>query len=228
LDRVFQGAASDDISALTDALDGEEDVIEAVLKARDNKGRTVLQAAIVSGALEASKFLCAEGQKWAKRRQFMFELQGQLLERDLGRFINGRDHDGRGALSLLCSASKTSREAVVLLLESQADPMQRDFRGLTPLIECARTGNIGMMKLLLGATRGAALLSTDDQNCSALHWAAKEGQLETVELLVKAGVDAEAADVEGRSAADVAREAGHDEVADLLERAAGDDWESEY
>jgi len=228
LDRVFQGAASDDISALTAALDSEEDVIEAVLKARDNMGRTVLQAAIVSGALEAAKFLCAEGQKWTKKRQFMFELQGQLLERDLGRFINGRDHDGRGALSLLCSASKSSRESVILLLESQADPMQRDFRGLTPLTDCARTGNVAMMKLLLGATRGAALHSTDDENCSALHWAAKEGQLETVDLLVKAGVDAEAADMEGRTAADVAREAGHDEVADLLEKAMGEDWESEY
>jgi len=85
-----------------------------------------------------------------------------------------------------------------------------------------------MMKLLLGATRGAALHSTDDENCSALHWAAKEGQLETVDLLVKAGVDAEAADMEGRTAADVAREAGHDEVADLLEKAMGEDWESEY
>jgi len=111
----------------------------------------------------------------------------------------------------------------MLLLDSQADPTQRDVSGATPFIECAKVGNVGLLKLLLGATRGIVLLSSDDSNRSALHWASRNGHVEAVDLLLKAGADADAADVEGHTAADAARQAGYIEVAQMVAEAMSDE-----
>eukprot|EP00419_Tripos_fusus_P029087 CAMPEP_0172700706 /NCGR_PEP_ID=MMETSP1074-20121228/31099_1 /TAXON_ID=2916 /ORGANISM="Ceratium fusus, Strain PA161109" /LENGTH=1116 /DNA_ID=CAMNT_0013522133 /DNA_START=152 /DNA_END=3500 /DNA_ORIENTATION=+ len=220
--ELFNAARENDISAFSDAL-REEDTLETLLRSRDDEGRTVLQVALVSGSAEIAKLLCNEGQRWAQRRKYMFDLQGQLLERELGRFINGKDDYGKGALSSFCASPHATREAVILLLESQADPMQRDMTGATPFIECAKVGNVGLLKLLLGATQGAVLLNSDESNRSALHWASHSGHVEAVELLLKAGADADAADVEGRSAADAARQAGYIKVAEMLAEAMSDE-----
>jgi ankyrin repeat protein len=54
----------------------------------------------------------------------------------------------------------------------------------------------------------------------ALHTTAYNGDLDLTGWLLERGADASIADSQGRRPADVARERGHTEVADLLERAA--------
>uniref|UniRef100_A0A7S4WDI4 EF-hand domain-containing protein n=1 Tax=Alexandrium monilatum TaxID=311494 RepID=A0A7S4WDI4_9DINO len=227
-DRLFEAASSDDVGALRAALQGEEDAVMAVLRARDGTGRTLLQVAIISGSEEAATFILGEGQRWAQRRKFMFQLQGELLERELGRFVNGQDHYGQNALAVLCSAPTATREVFIMLMEAQADPTQRDMTGKTPFLECAKSGNVQVMGALLRASRGVALADVDDANRSALHWAAHEGQQQAVELLLKANADADAADLEGNTAADLARVAGHIQVAQMLAEAMSDEALDEF
>mmetsp|Transcript_109672 Transcript_109672/g.333451 ORF Transcript_109672/g.333451 Transcript_109672/m.333451 type:complete len:481 (-) Transcript_109672:207-1649(-) len=221
-DWLFEAATSDDVAALKEKLQSEGDAVTAVLRARDGMGRTLLQVALAHGSGEAAKFLLGEGQRWAQRRKYMFQLQGELLERELGRFVNGQDQQGQAALAVLCSHPSPNREVVIMLLEAQADPTQRDASGATPFIQCAKSGSIGLLKLLLNATRGAVLGDADDDNCSALHWAAQEGRSEAVEVLLKAGADADAADVKGQTPAAKARDADHMEVVQMLAEAMSD------
>eukprot|EP00913_Durusdinium_trenchii_P002324 g2146.t1 len=116
-------------------------------------------------------------------------------------------------------------------MEVQADPFQPDAEGRTPFLECARVGNCSFMALLLKGSRGTVLLDMDsrgegcgsggsvegpqreDRECkTALHYAAEAGKKEAIQLLLKAGATVEALDLQGRSAASYANEAGHDEA----------------
>jgi ankyrin repeat protein len=54
---------------------------------------------------------------------------------------------------------------------------------------------------------------------TALMWAAGQGHAETVEVLLKSGADASLRDDRGKTAADIAAEAAHGEVADRLRSA---------
>ena len=50
----------------------------------------------------------------------------------------------------------------------------------------------------------------------ALHAAARNGNVELAELLLERGADATLAAEDGRTAATIAREAGHEQLADSL------------
>merc|ERR1711870_103225 len=100
--------------------------------------------------------------------------------------------------AIVSASDEPSREVVIMLLEAEADPTQRDCTGVTPFIESAKAGNVPLMKLLLNATRGCVLRDVDDSYRSALHWAAHEGEDDSIELLLKADADAEARDAEGK------------------------------
>jgi len=228
MQSLFEAAAGDDLEALRGALPTGEDAVATVLSARDVSGRTLLQAALAAGSLECARFFLEEGKRRAERRRYLHEVQAEMLERELGQFVNGCDSDGCAALSLFCqraetSSAETSRALAVMLLEASADPIQRDKTGMTPFLECVKAGNCEMMMLLLKGTRGYVLRDLDDHQRSALHWAAKEGQVETVELLLKAGSDADALDADAHTAADVARAEGHSQLAGTLAEALSDE-----
>ena len=60
-----------------------------------------------------------------------------------------------------------------------------------------------------------------DGRGNLLRWAAKSGQGELLELLLTRGADPGLEDDQGRTAADLAREAGHDDLAGRLQEASG-------
>merc|ERR1712217_636261 len=113
-------------------------------------------------------------------------------------------------------------------LEAQADPTQRDHHGGTPFLESAKIGNVPLMKMLLNVTRGRVMGDVDENYRTALHWAAEAGEEEACEFLLKAGVDSDSGDKDGCTAAEVARRAGHQEVAALLAQALGDEALEEF
>lgn len=218
-EELFGAAATNDVPSLQAAL-VREGAAEEVLSNRDADGRTLLHVSLAAGCTEAAKFLLEAGQKWSTRQKYVHNLQGELLERGVERFINGQDGTGQSPLSLLCYNATSTPEVAMLLLQAQADPVQRDLQGMTPFIISAKTGNTSMMNMFLQATRGMVLCDTDDMGRSALHWAAKEGQAKPVEMLVKAGADVEMVDSEGRDAAQEAREHGHEAVLEVLTQAS--------
>jgi ankyrin repeat protein len=108
-------------------------------------------------------------------------------------------------------------EAVVVLLERGADPhaVSPTFGDVTPLHSAAAAGNDDAVRALLGA--GADPNARQAGGFAALHTAAFTGRSEMADALLAAGADATLATDERKTAADLARENGHEELAARLE-----------
>jgi ankyrin repeat protein len=82
-------------------------------------------------------------------------------------------------------------------------------------IVAARQGDVPTLRLLLERDPKLARYS------EPIHFAAREGHLEAVRLLLDAGADPDASGVSGENLMTVARDRGHEMVADLLEAVRG-------
>ncbi len=89
----------------------------------------------------------------------------------------------------LLDASRSGDAAMVdLLLRSGADPGRAHPEGETPLLASARAGSVAAVRLLL--TRGVDVNAAETfQKTTALMYAAAEGHLDVVDLLLEAGAD---------------------------------------
>lgn len=227
--RVQQAAKDNDLDTFHAVLHGAACTDgPSLLRMRGDDGSNLLQTALEADAFDVVQLLLLECKTWAARQKHLHALQGELLEREFGQLVNGRDARGCGALSFCCQQKKVGHEVVALLLEAQADPSQPDDSGMTPFLECARHGNCAVMILLLRATRGVVLNDTDIRRRSAIHWAAQGGQTEAVELLLKVEADPEALDMHGLTAAAVARTAGHLDLSAKLAEILSDEALEEF
>jgi ankyrin repeat protein len=82
-------------------------------------------------------------------------------------------------------------------------------------ILAARAGDVGELRRLLGRDPNLARYQ------EPLHFAVREGHLESVRVLLDAGADSELPGAAGESLLTTARDRGHDDVAALLEAARG-------
>jgi hypothetical protein len=100
------------------------------------------------------------------------------------------------------------------LLEHGADVKLRDQLFKTAMVYAAGQGNTEIVALLIDA--GVDVNQAYHHNLTALMWAAGYGKKETVELLIARGADAGLKDDRGKTARQIATEAKHDDVANLL------------
>ena len=107
--------------------------------------------------------------------------------------------------------------AVRLLLEHGApiDPKSRNFLSVTPLQSATAGLRLPVVELLL--KHGANVNERQSGNWTALHSAAQHGDVAIVMELLGHGADRSALNAEGKNAARIARETGHDELAAMLE-----------
>ncbi len=129
--------------------------------------------------------------------------------------IDGFSPDGFTALHLACFFG--NEKSVALLLERGAalGTMARNPLGVLPLSSAVAGGNVGVVRRLLEA--GADVESRQAGGFTPLLAAAAGGKRAMVELVLAHGGDRAARSDDGRSAADLARERGHAEIAELLE-----------
>jgi ankyrin repeat protein len=89
----------------------------------------------------------------------------------------------------LLQASRTGDAAMVdVLLKAGADPSRAHPEGETPLLAASRAGSVPIVRLLLA--RGVDVNAAEAfQKTTALMWAAAEGHVDVVDVLLKAGAD---------------------------------------
>ena len=131
-----------------------------------------------------------------------------------------------GGRTLLHGASGAGNLATVeLLLRLGADPNARDQAGHTPLYsvgnECSAAGGGSVVRALVQA--GANVDAHDGvKHSTALHMAARRGNVDVAEALLDCGADMEARDSKGETPLRRAVNCGKTEVAALLLRRGAD------
>ena len=127
--------------------------------------------------------------------------------------VDAADESGNTALMLAGYNGHT--EIVRLLLDQGADVNHTNRDGRNVLMYTASGPYPETVELLL--ERGAVLDRADkEEHFTALMWAAAEGHLDVVKVLLKHGADPALKDVDGDTAASFARKNGHSEVADYI------------
>ena len=125
---------------------------------------------------------------------------------------------------IITASGRGDSAAVAALLDSGADANTLSPDSETPLHVAAITGDPATVQLLLdrGASPNVRAPSGVQRSMTPLHWASYGGHGEMVRLLLEHGADAGAVDETGMTAVDMAREAGHLLVVELLEKGAGE------
>jgi len=133
-----------------------------------------------------------------------------------GARVNAMNPEGQTALMLAAYNGHT--EIVRKLLGSDAAIEQRDLAGRTALLY-ASTGPFAETVQLLLDNGAEPNIIDSEEHFSPLMYAASEGNLEVVKVLMEAGADHTLKDVDGDDAKTFALQAGHSEVAAFLEKA---------
>ncbi len=127
-----------------------------------------------------------------------------------------RAHSADGFTALHFAAFLATEAEATALLEAGADPAARanGVMDVEPLHSAAAAYNLAVARLLV--EHGAPVNDTQAGGFTPLHEAALSNQRELVDLLLAAGADASMATDEGQTAADLATEHGHTELAAAL------------
>ena len=121
---------------------------------------------------------------------------------------------------LMKAALYGHKDVVARLLDAGAEIDARDNGGYTAMMLAASNNHAAIVDLLLG--QGAMVDHQEaTQGWTALSWAAGKGHTQTVEVLLNHGADRTLKDFSGQTAADRARDGGHQALVDLLSGQAG-------
>lgn len=132
---------------------------------------------------------------------------------------------GGGLTALYVAASSGHIDSLLLLLMAKADTEATDATGRTALHEATEKRQVGAMRLLLEGRAdidarvqaGTVIDARVQDGSTSLHWCAREGHTEIVKVLIDSRADLKAEDSAGCTAAQLAANGGHAEVAELLE-----------
>ena len=200
--------------------DGTEEVVQLLLihgadtEIKDNHGNTAIQEALSTKASEALLPLLIEKGANIEARDLQGRTPlcnaiisdsptsaGYLIRH--GADINANCEDSNTLGTLLFEAVRQRKEwALKLLLEEGANLQARDVKGRRALYYAVRRGPASIVKVLLdhGATENAAAGPASTTGLTLLHCAMFEPNVTIVEMILKAGVDANGQDLVGDTA----------------------------
>lgn len=141
----------------------------------DAEGRTPLMYAVIADKAKACK----------------------MLIKQAGANINARDDHGN--TPLMWAACRGCREAMKELLRNGADLALADLDGRTALHWSTKLSRTDCLDYLLRVAFRTVLNTKDDEQLTALHWAAMCGHAAHVERLIRAQADPTIGDSQGRT-----------------------------
>lgn len=212
-ERCFELVQAGDAEGLRQILEQ----YPAASDARDSTGVSLIMHSLYRGRRELAELVAAK-----KKALDIFEATslGRLdrLEecaRDAA-VINSRSQDGFTALHFACFFGQPA--AARLLIESGAavDAVAANPMQVMPLHSATSARNLEAARALL--EHGAPVNARQQAGWAPIHSAAQNGDGPMLELLLKHHADPTLANDDGKTAAMVAREKGHAQVATLLER----------
>jgi uncharacterized protein len=201
------------------------------IDAKDREGATALSRGAQAGKIAAAALLIDRGANVNARavdgstplfyaaeadRAAMIRL---LIERGADTNIPGR----KGVRPLAAAAYNGSADSVELLLKHGADPNAVDDDGKSAMIYAAGRAYAPVVELLISA--GVDVNRRYAHGLTALMWAAGHDAAAgvddveaTLKLLIERGAAVDLKDDRGKTAADIARELGHDRATKVLEQ----------
>ena len=130
--------------------------------------------------------------------------------------VNVRGPEERTAIML--AAFNGHSKVVNMLAEAKAQVDAKDSTGRTALMYASTGKDTATVKNLLH--HGAGINEADGvENFTPLMWAAAEGNMEVVKILLSAGADVNMKDIDGDTAGSFAGKNGHAEIAAMLKQA---------
>lgn len=193
---------------------------DADLRARN--GDTPLMAAIRSGKLAKVTLVLSENVDLAARtddgRTALTEAAALGHDTVVRHLLRAGAKPSAGAVTALTEAIRAeSMEVARLLIDAGANPGHTGRGGKAPLVLAVLNGNEELVKLLLD--KGAQINERHPKDgTTALMWAANTGEKRLVQLLMDRGADLSIRALDGWTAGEAARMAGHHEIAKMLER----------
>jgi uncharacterized protein len=213
--RCFELLKTGDMDGLRHLLKANPDAAQA----KNANSESLLMHALYHGQRDLAKAI-------AERKQELdiFEAASlgrtKALESLLGdaTAVNAYSKDGFTALHFACYFGQP--EAARLLVEKGAkvDAVASNPTHVMPLHSAASSRNLEAARLLL--KRGAPINARQQAGWVPLHAAAQNGDRDMVALFLEHKADVLLANDDGKTAAMVAREKGHAQIAEVLEHRA--------
>lgn len=208
LDAIRKG----DLERVKKALEADP----AVASARDEQGVSLLLTALYHRQPEMVEALLAHRDEldlFEAAALGHVEVLAERLDADPGATA-AFSPDGFTALHLACFFGNEKSAALLLGRGAGVATEARNPIKVLPLSSATAGGNVEVVRLLLEA--GANVESRQAGGFTPLMGAAAGGKREMVELVLAHGADRAAKSDDGRTAADLARERGHGELAEML------------
>jgi uncharacterized protein len=213
--ELFAAIKRGDTAAVERLLERERTLVDA----RDEKGLSPLLVALYYGEPDIATAILARGPKLTVFEAAAAGDAGRVRE------IVGRDRSQASAVApdgfspLGLAAFFKRREVVRYLLEAGADLRLASRQGdFTPLHSAVATDagsvDIEIVRMLLD--KGADPNAKSQSGSTPLHTVGFTGDRASLDLLLKHRGDPAIKNNDGKTAADLARERGHQEISDLL------------
>lgn len=185
-------------------------------EARDSTGVSLLMHLVYRGQRDLAEAIAAK-----KQSLDIFEAAAlgreDRLQPHLGDAgtVNSYSADGFTALHFACYFGQPAAARLLLEKGAKVDAVANNPTHVMPLHSAASARNLEAARLLL--EHGAPVNARQQAGWVPLHAAAQNGDRAMVDLLLQHGADPGLANDDGKTAAIVARDKGHTEIAALLE-----------